>query len=159
MPPQARTAYSPSGGRLSSPERNCFWHSSRARSGAKSASFPFSHRHSSRAFRKSRRSLQSQAAASSTASRGANRPSSLMRCSSQPGPVKAAADTSPVEMSQKQTPAASWSRQTAAMKLFFPSSSMEDSMRVPGVTMRMMSRSTRPLAVAGSSICSQMATL
>ena len=30
---------------------------------------------------------------------------------------------------------------------------------VPGVTMRMMSRSTRPLAVAGSSICSQMATL
>ena len=45
------------------------------------------------------------------------------------------------------------------MKLLRPSSSMEEAITVPGVMMRMMSRSTRPLAVAGSSICSQMATL
>ena len=45
------------------------------------------------------------------------------------------------------------------MKLFRPSSSMDESITVPGVTMRMMSRSTSPLAVAGSSICSQIATL
>ena len=32
-------------------------------------------------------------------------------------------------------------------------------MTVPGVITRTMSRSTRPLAVAGSSVCSQMATL
>ena len=36
---------------------------------------------------------------------------------------------------------------------------MEESMTVPGVTMRMISCSTMPLARAGSSICSQMATL
>ena len=40
-----------------------------------------------------------------------------------------------------------------------PSSRQAASMTVPGVTTRMMSRSTRPLAVAGSSVCSQMATL
>ena len=32
-------------------------------------------------------------------------------------------------------------------------------MTVPGVTMRTMSRLTSPLAMAGSSVCSQMATL
>ena len=32
-------------------------------------------------------------------------------------------------------------------------------MTVPGVTTRMMSRFTSPLAAAGSSVCSQMATL
>ena len=32
-------------------------------------------------------------------------------------------------------------------------------MTVPGVTTRIMSRSTKPLAVAGSWVCSQMATL
>ena len=69
------------------------------------------------------------------------------------------ADTSPVEMSQKHAPAPDPVRQTAAMKLFFPSSSMEASITVPGVTMRMISRSTSPLARAGSSICSQIATL
>ena len=47
----------------------------------------------------------------------------------------------------------------AQMKLFRPSSSMEAFITVPGVTMRMMSRSTSPLAAAGSSICSQMAIL
>ena len=96
---------------------------------------------------------------SSTASRGAKRPSSLKRCSCQSRPEKAVADTSPVEMSQKHAPAPDPVRQTAAMKLFFPSSSMEASITVPGVTMRMISRSTSPLARAGSSVCSQMATL
>ena len=36
---------------------------------------------------------------------------------------------------------------------------MQLSVTVPGVTMRVMSRSTRPLAVAGSCICSHTATL
>ena len=36
---------------------------------------------------------------------------------------------------------------------------MDEEITVPGVTTRMMSRSTRPLACAGSSVCSQMATL
>ena len=44
-------------------------------------------------------------------------------------------------------------------KLLALSSRQAASMTVPGVTTRMMSRFTRPLAVAGSSICSQMATL
>ncbi len=39
------------------------------------------------------------------------------------------------------------------------SSSMLVSITVPGDTMRVISRFTSPLAVAGSSICSQMATL
>ena len=46
-----------------------------------------------------------------------------------------------------------------AIKLFRPSSSMAEEITVPGVTTRITSRSTRPFAVAGSSICSQMATL
>ena len=49
--------------------------------------------------------------------------------------------------------------ETAQRKLLRPSSSMEEAMTVPGVMTRMMSRSTSPLAVAGSSVCSQMATL
>ena len=44
-------------------------------------------------------------------------------------------------------------------KLLALSSRHAASMTVPGVTTRMMSRFTSPLAVAGSSICSQMATL
>ena len=36
---------------------------------------------------------------------------------------------------------------------------MDDSISVPGVTIRTMSRSTSPFAWAGSSICSQIATL
>ena len=47
----------------------------------------------------------------------------------------------------------------AQMKLLRPSSSMEEAMTVPGGTMRMMSRSTSPLAVAGPSICLQLANL
>ena len=73
--------------------------------------------------------------------------------------MKEVAEHSPVEMSQKHSPVPALSRYTAQMKLLRPSSSMEEVITVPGVMMRMMSRSTSPLARAGSSICSQMATL
>ena len=49
--------------------------------------------------------------------------------------------------------------QAAAQKLLRPASREVSSRTVPGVTTRIMSRFTRPLAVAGSSVCSQMATL
>ena len=74
-------------------------------------------------------------------------------------PEKGTVTNSPVEMSHRARAAPPSSMQTAQMKLFRLSSSMELSMTVPGVTTRMMSRFTSPLAVAGSSICSQMATL
>ncbi len=47
----------------------------------------------------------------------------------------------------------------AQRKLLDFSSRQPASVTVPGVTTRMMSRFTRPLARAGSSSCSQMATL
>ena len=49
--------------------------------------------------------------------------------------------------------------QAAAQKLLRPASREVSSSTVPGVTTRIISRFTRPLAVAGSSVCSQMATL
>ena len=47
----------------------------------------------------------------------------------------------------------------AGVIIIFGSTSIELSVTEPGVTMRMMSRFTSPFASAGSSICSQMATL
>ena len=101
----------------------------------------------------------SPAAGERRASRGEKRESSFSRCSRQPGPEKPVQETSPVDRSAKQRPTVSPARLTAQRKLFLPSSSMASEMTVPGVMMRMISRSTRPLVVAGSSICSQMATL
>ena len=69
------------------------------------------------------------------------------------------ARSSPVEISAKQTPAACSPANTEQIKLFFDSSSMLLSMTVPGVITRMTARLTSPLASAGSSICSQIATL
>ncbi|CFN72511.1 Uncharacterised protein [Bordetella pertussis] len=48
--------------------------------------------------------------------------------------------------------------QTAASARSALAGSKASSVRVPGVTMRTMRRSTGPLAAAGSPICSQMAT-
>ena len=92
-------------------------------------------------------------------SRGLKRASSLIACSCQPAGSNWVRKTSPVEMSPRHSPAPWGPLYRAARKLFLPSSSMFSSMRVPGVTTRMTSRSTRPLAWAGSSVCSQMATL
>jgi len=66
---------------------------------------------------------------------------------------------SPVETSANARPARSPAKHMDRRKLFAFSSSMFDSITVPGVMMRVIPRSTSPFASAGSSICSQMATL
>ena len=82
-----------------------------------------------------------------------------MTCSIRSFPVKAVRWARPVVMSQKAIPADRESAQTAQRKLLAFSSRQPSLVMVPGVTTRMMSRFTSPLARAGSSICSQMATL
>ena len=74
-------------------------------------------------------------------------------------PVKFVAETSPVEISATATPRFEPVKQIAIRKLFLSSESTEESVTVPGVIMRAMSRLTNPFAVAGSSICSQTTTL
>ena len=69
------------------------------------------------------------------------------------------AENSPVETSHQARPAASSAVYTQARKLFFFSSSISWLMTVPGVTTLMTSLATMPLASAGSSICSAIATL
>ena len=55
------------------------------------------------------------ASGESSASRGAKRPSSFIRCSTASSPSKEVASASPVEMSQKHTPAPVPSTATAQM--------------------------------------------
>ena len=88
---------------------------------------------------------------------GAMRASSSARVSA--GFVTSCTKNSPVDTSAKARPARSGAKHTESRKLFAFSSSMLLSITVPGVMMRVMPRCTRPLASAGSSICSQMATL
>ena len=92
-------------------------------------------------------------------SAGEKRAASLSICTAASRPEKAVAWVWPVEMSQAAKPAHSPSSHAAAQKLLRPASKEASSSTVPGVTTRMMSRFTSPLAVAGSSVCSQMATL
>ncbi len=107
----------------------------------------------------------------SRASAGANLPSSFINWSTALSPANSAQYASPVERSQKQTPALSGSLSldtadvicpemyTAQIKLFFESSNMELSIAVPGVIILTISRLTNPFANLGSSICSQIAIL
>ena len=95
-------------------------------------------------------------------SRGEKRASSFLTWDSsscRESAESSVARSSPVEISAKQTPAARSPANTEQIKLFLDSSSMLLSITVPGVITRMTARLTSPLAKAGSSICSQIATL
>ena len=94
-----------------------------------------------------------------TTSLGINRPISLMIFSDIDGADTSVRLTAPVETSTKQIPAVSPTENTLARKLFLPSLSMLFSITVPGVRTLVTSRLTSPLARAGSSVCSQTATL
>ncbi len=82
-------------------------------------------------------------------------------CSSAPATSAGAMSVtlnSPVETSTCATPERAPRSQTAARKLFSRERTSVASMAVPGVTTRMISRFTSPLADLGSSTWSQMAT-
>ena len=73
------------------------------------------------------------------------------------GAISATRSVPPASESQAR-PMVDLSRVSASRMLSALSSRSEESVSVPGVTMRVTCRSTGPLAVATSPICSQMAT-
>ena len=95
-----------------------------------------------------------------SSSLGEKRASSLMARWAQSWKGKLVRTISPVDRSPRHNPAPSFSStHRAARKLFSPSARKFSSKRVPGVTTRMICRSTRPLALSGGSVCSHIATL